>query len=201
MDAADAVAGPIRAKLTRYVEILASRGIDWGLIGPREADRLWERHVLNSLAVEAFVPLGARVLDVGSGAGLPGIPLALVRPDVTVTLLEPLLRRWTFLCGVIEELELADRMTAQRGRAEDFSGHFEVVTCRAVAPLTTLVGWCSPLVAQGGSLVALKGRSAAEELTDAFQYLRTSGWKAQVHEVVPPGCTDPTWAVELRRFT
>ena len=202
MDAvADAPSGG--GPLASYVEILASRGIDWGLIGPGEADRLWDRHVLNSLAIEGFVPTGASVLDVGSGAGLPGVPLALVRTDVTVTLLEPLLRRWRFLCGVVEELGLGDRVVAERGRAEDWTGSYDVVTCRAVAPLKTLVRWCGPLVAEGGRLIALKGQSALDEVTDARADLRGRGWSAGIREVVPPGGTEPTWVVEVGkgRFT
>lgn len=201
MDAAAVVAeeGGPGAALGRYVEILTSRGIEWGLIGPREADRLWDRHVLNSLAIEPFVPAGARVLDVGSGAGLPGVPLALARPDVTVTLLEPLLRRWRFLVGVVEELGLGARVEARRGRAEECSGVFDVVTCRAVAPLATLVGWCAGLVADGGRLVVLKGRSAASEVASAKKAFDELGWSVAVHEVVPTGCTEPTWVIAAGR--
>ena len=100
-----------------YAHLLASRGVEWGLIGPREVDRIWERHVLNSVAVSALVPEDATVVDVGSGAGLPGIPLAIARPDLRVTLLEPLQRRATFLVEVVDELGLGDRVRVIRGRA------------------------------------------------------------------------------------
>ena len=185
--------------LGRYVEILANRGIAWGLIGPREADRLWERHVLNSLAVAPFVPDGARVLDVGSGAGLPGVPLALVRPDVEVTLLEPLLRRWRFLVTVVDELGLEGRVRVERARAEDFAGSFDVVTCRAVAGFETLLRWCAPLVGEGGSLVALKGRSASQEVAESREALARLRWVAVAREVVPEGCEEPTWVIEAGR--
>ena len=104
---------------TRYVELLATTGVEWGLVGPRETDRLWERHVFNSAALADLVPTDATVVDVGSGAGLPGIPLALRRPDLRVTLLEPLLRRATFLTQAVESLELTDRVEVVRARAED----------------------------------------------------------------------------------
>ena len=110
--------------ITRYVDILANRGIDWGLLGPREADRLWDRHVLNSVAVASLIPAEASVVDVGSGAGLPGIPLAIARPDLSVVLLESLLRRVTFLADVVAELGLGDRVRVVRGRAEECTEHF-----------------------------------------------------------------------------
>ncbi len=179
--------------LERYVEILRTRGIEWGLIGPREADRLWQRHVLNSLALLPFVPSAATVIDVGSGAGLPGIPLALVRPDVHVTLLEPLLRRWNFLVATVADLGLEDRVEVRRGRAEDERQRFDVVAARAVAPLPKLIGWCAPLV--GGSLLALKGRSAPDEVRAARPALRAADLTAAVHEVTVEGSDGPTWLV------
>lgn len=142
----------------RYAAILATRGVEWGLIGPREVDRIWDRHVVNSLAVAAAIPDGATVVDVGSGAGLPGIPLALARPDLRVTLLEPLLRRATFLTEVVDELGLGERVDVVRARAEDHDATYGVVTCRAVARLPKLLGWTAPLIGRRGRLVALKGR-------------------------------------------
>lgn len=152
-------------QISRYVDILANRGIEWGLIGPREADRLWDRHVLNSAAMAELPAAGARVLDVGSGAGLPGIPLAIARPDLSVVLLEPLLRRYNFLVEAVAELELGDRVEVRRGRAEDLRESFEVVTARAVAPLGRLVGWTQQLFVPDGELLALKGSSAADEVS------------------------------------
>ena len=123
----------------RYVQILATRGLEWGLIGPGEVDRLWERHVLNSLAVVDEIPDGSFVVDVGSGAGLPGIPVALVRPDLKVTLLESLLRRSRFLEEVVEELGLGDRVRGVRGRAEDHRARSDVVLSRAVRPKPNII--------------------------------------------------------------
>lgn len=157
-------------KAERYFEILADAGVVRGLIGPREVERLWSRHILNcALVAETFSP-DSLVFDIGSGAGLPGIPLALARPDLTITLIEPLLRRATFLAEVIEELKL-DSVTVVRGRAEDKSiartvGLADAVTSRAVAPLDRLAGWCAPLIAKGGRLVALKGSTAEAEILE-----------------------------------
>lgn len=184
--------------LKSYVDILASRGIDWGLIGPRERDRVWPRHVLNSLALRDLVPVGATLVDVGSGAGLPGIPLAIARPDLRVTLLEPLLRRTTFLGGVVEELGLGDRVRVMRGRAEDHGETYDVVTCRAVAPLPRLLGWCLPLLAPGGVLVALKGSSALEEVASAAGVLRKRRVRAEVREVPVPCTDETTWVIQVR---
>jgi 16S rRNA (guanine527-N7)-methyltransferase len=158
---------PARSGLQAYADLLATTGVERGLIGPREAPRLWERHLLNCAALAELVPNDATVLDVGSGAGLPGIPLALVRPDLSVTLLEPLLRRSTFLEEAVEVLSLEDRVTVVRGRAEDHEGRYAVVTARAVAPMTRLVGWCLPRVRPGGVLLAMKGAGAPEEIAEA----------------------------------
>lgn len=149
--------------IQRYVDILTTRGIERGLIGPREAPRLWDRHILNCAVVLPRVPAGASVADVGSGAGLPGMVWAIARPDLSVTLIEPLLRRSTFLTEVVEELGLAN-VTVVRARAEDVSETFDVVTARAVADLGKLGSWCLPLVRPGGVLLALKGKSAAKEV-------------------------------------
>jgi 16S rRNA (guanine527-N7)-methyltransferase len=181
--AAAAVFGDALPLASRYVDILGSRGVDWGLIGPREADRLWERHVLNSVAVSEAIPLAARVVDVGSGAGLPGIPLALARPDLSITLLEPLLRRANFLGLAVEELGLGDRVTVVRGRAEEHKVRYDVVTCRAVAPLGKLLAWTLPLFHPGGRLVALKGEAAADELRAASAQLARLHLKGRVDVV------------------
>lgn len=163
--------GDATERAEQYVRLLATEGTVRGLIGPREVPRLWDRHLLNSVALAPLVPAGARVVDVGSGAGLPGIPLALARPDLTVTLLEPLARRVTFLEECVDVLGLAN-ITVVRGRAEEGPvvrslGGADVVTARAVAPLEKLAGWCVPLLRPGGQLLALKGSAAAEELAAA----------------------------------
>lgn len=177
----------------RYVKILGTRGVEWGLIGPRESGRLWERHVVNSLAIVPFVSPDASVIDVGSGAGLPGIPLALARPDLQITLLEPLERRARFLSLAVEELDLSDRVRVVRGRAEEHDASYDVVTCRAVAALTKLLAWTAPLFAGGGCLVALKGASASEDLAKAGKELKKRGLSGRVESVSVYRGSEPTW--------
>ncbi len=190
-------------EITRYVDILTSQGVDWGLLGPREADRIWDRHVLNSTAVLEFIPAQARVVDVGSGAGLPGIPIAIARPDVQVTLVESLLRRANFLTGVISELDLDDRVQVLRTRAEDLTGTFDVVTARAVARLPKLIGWTRHLFAERGELLAIKGSSADDEVAEAASVLDRDRLLAEVLDVWVPGSAEPTYVVRVRprRFT
>ena len=150
----------------RYVQALATDGVLRGLIGPREPGRLWSRHVLNSGVVGPLLDAGASVVDVGSGAGLPGIPLAIARPDCQLVLVEPLERRCIFLQEMVDELGLINARVV-RGRAEqvvDDCGGADVVTSRAVAPLAKLAAWSAPLLRTGGQLLALKGASAAEEI-------------------------------------
>ncbi|CAM4236626.1 16S rRNA (guanine(527)-N(7))-methyltransferase RsmG [Nocardiopsis rhodophaea] len=165
---ASALFGGALPVVTRYAELLASAGVERGLIGPREVPRLWERHLMNCAVVEELIPQGAEVIDIGSGAGLPGIVLAILRPDLRVVLLEPLLRRTVFLRECVELLGL-ENATVRRGRAEDAKGELEAdfITARAVAPLTRLGGWALPLLRQGGSLLALKGEQAETELEEA----------------------------------
>lgn len=210
MGVPEAAAGVFGEELPRavaYADLLATRGVEWGLIGPREVDRVWDRHVLNSVAVGVAIEPGASVVDVGSGAGLPGIPLALARPDLRVTLLEPLLRRATFLTEVVDELGLGDRVSVVRGRAapagdKDPLSHrttYDVVTSRAVAPLPRLLAWCLPLLADGGAIVALKGSSAREEVRDAARDLRRQGVEAEVRPVVTHEGAEPTMLIVCRR--
>lgn len=169
-------------QLDRYVAILRSKGIGWGLLGPREGDKLWSRHVSNSLALVDVLGQGIDVADVGSGAGLPGVPLAIVRPDLFVTLLEPLLRRATFLTETVEELGLRN-VFVERLRAEDCDAQFDAVTARAVAPLEKLLRWTTPLFYPSGELVALKGSSAEREVADASSLLTRSRLRAEILEV------------------
>jgi 16S rRNA (guanine527-N7)-methyltransferase len=164
----------------RYVARLATDGVTRGLIGPREVPRLWERHVLNSAAVAEAVPTDARVVDVGSGAGLPGVPLALARPDLRLTLVEPMARRVEFLEEVVAELSAPWRVV--RGRAEERSvrtavGPVDVVTARAVAALPRLVSWCRGLMRPGALLVALVGARAVEELPAMVPELEAAGMR------------------------
>jgi 16S rRNA (guanine527-N7)-methyltransferase len=165
------VFGEAFATANRYVGLLAGAGIERGLLGPREASRLWTRHVLNSAALAPIVPPGAHVVDVGSGAGLPGIPLLLARPDLALTLLEPMARRATFLDEVVQALGVDAQVV--RGRAEDFPrASVDVAVARAVAPLAKLAAWALPLLRPGGTLLALKGRSAAAEIEAAASVLK-----------------------------
>jgi 16S rRNA (guanine527-N7)-methyltransferase len=151
-----------------YADLLATDGVTRGLIGPREAPRIWERHLFNCAALSDLVEPGVEVCDIGSGAGLPGLVLAIARPDVRVTLVEPLLRRTTFLEEAVERLALSN-VSVVRDRAENLSGTvgFDVVTSRAVAPLPRLLAWSLPLVRPGGAMLALKGASAADEVAGA----------------------------------
>lgn len=173
----------------RYVDLLATAGVERGLIGPREAPRLWERHIFNCLALTEAVPVGASVVDLGSGAGLPGLVLAIERPDLAVTLVEPLQRRTVFLDEVVAELGL-DSVRVVRGRAEQLHGKdtFEVVTARALAPLDRLLGWAMPLVEPGGALLAMKGSSAGAEVAAAGKELRKLGCAPpEILELSAPG--------------
>ena len=163
----------------RYAQILAGAGIERGLLGPREVGGLWERHLLNCAAVGELLDEGATLADIGSGAGLPGIPLALARPHLRITLIEPLLRRADFLREVVAELDLAS-VTVVRGRAEDGAvraevGEFDAVTSRAVASLDKLGKWSLPLVRDGGQMLAMKGERAEEEIDEHRRVLRSLG--------------------------
>jgi 16S rRNA (guanine527-N7)-methyltransferase len=185
----------------RYADLLATEGVVRGLIGPRAAPRLWDRHLLNSAVLGEAVPAGASVCDIGTGAGLPGLVLAIARPDLRVTLVEPLLRRTTFLDEVVAELGL-DHVKVVRGRAEELHSKatFDVVTSRAVAPLERLMGWSMPLVAPTGALVAMKGRSVHEEISEASDFLHK--WRCGVPEVfeVGKGVVDPATTVVRVRW-
>ncbi|MEV7344913.1 16S rRNA (guanine(527)-N(7))-methyltransferase RsmG [Streptomyces sp. NPDC093544] len=181
------------ADAVRYAELLAEAGVQRGLIGPREVPRLWERHLLNCAVLSEVVPEGVTVCDVGSGAGLPGIPLALVREDLKITLLEPLLRRTTFLTEVVELLGL-DHVTVVRGRAEEVMGKLapvHVVTARAVAPLDRLAAWGIPLLRPYGEMLALKGDTAEEELKSAATALSKLGAAQTSVLHVGEGVVDP----------
>jgi 16S rRNA (guanine527-N7)-methyltransferase len=176
--AAAAVFGASLDSAERYARILAGAGIERGLIGPGEVPRLWERHVLNSAAVAELVGDDERVADVGSGAGLPGIPLALARPSVHLTLVEPMLRRADFLREVVDELGLD--VTVVRGRAEDRDVRGQVqdmdaVTSRAVASLDKLARWSIPLLRDGGRMLAMKGDRADEEVGEHRRALSLLG--------------------------
>lgn len=174
--AAEELFGEALPLAERYVDHLATTGIEWGLLGPREVPRLWGRHVLNCAVVARLLPEGSLVADVGSGAGLPGLCLALARPDCRFTLIEPLERRVAWLEMVIADLGLTN-VEVVRGRSEQVADEIQVdiVTARAVSALKTLLPLTMPLLRSSGHLLAIKGRSAAEEITAAQKPLRKYG--------------------------
>ncbi|MPZ82657.1 MAG: 16S rRNA (guanine(527)-N(7))-methyltransferase RsmG [Actinophytocola sp.] len=187
----------------QFVELLAAVGIERGLIGPREVDRLWDRHLLNSAVVGERIPSGVRVIDIGSGAGLPGIPLCLARPDLDVTLLEPMARRVAWLEEIVDALSLSAIVV--RGRAEEpaikqqLSGA-DVVIARAVAPLDRLWGWSAPLLRQGGRLVALKGESAEAEIARDGGAVKRAGGSLPTVERCGVGVLEtPATIIEIER--
>ena len=178
--AAQLVAPDRLGLLERYAGLLATEGVVRGLIGPREVPRLWDRHLLNCALVGPLMPEAATVADLGSGAGLPGLVLAIARPDLTVTLIEPMARRVVFLEEACAELGL-DSVEVVRGRAEECRVHFDVVTARALAALPKLLGWGMPLVAERGQLLAMKGSSAVAEIAEASAEL--DRWRARAEVV------------------
>src|SRR4051794_33623865 len=202
--AARSVFGDHLALAVRYAELLVTDGVVRGLIGPREAPRIWDRHVINCAVTSGMIPFGASVVDVGSGAGLPGIVLAVARPDLRITLVEPLARRTAFLSEVVTTLGLDATVTVVRGRAEDVAGDppvaADVVTARAVAPLDRLAGWCLPLAAVGGRLLALKGASAGDEVAEHRKAIDRLGGSEPVIALCGSGVIDPpTTVVEIVR--
>jgi 16S rRNA (guanine527-N7)-methyltransferase len=165
-------------RAVRYAQILAGAGVERGLIGPREAARLWDRHLLNSVALSELLDPGDQIADIGSGAGLPGIPLAVARPDLRVTLIEPLLRRSDFLREVIDDLDMG--ITVVRGRAEEQTvrqqvGEMDAVVSRAVASLDKLTKWSMPLLRPGGRMLAMKGERGEDELREHRRGMESAG--------------------------
>ncbi|HEX6498486.1 MAG TPA: 16S rRNA (guanine(527)-N(7))-methyltransferase RsmG [Micromonosporaceae bacterium] len=189
----------------RYAELLATDGVVRGLVGPREAPRMWERHLLNCAAVAELVPVGASVVDIGSGAGLPGLVLAVVRPDLAVTLVEPMARRVAFLDEAVDQLGLADAVSVVRARAEESAttrmvAPADVVTARAVAALDRLAAWSLPLAKVGGRLLALKGSSAEEEVAEHGDVVRRLGGGPPQVRLCGVGLIDPpTTVIEVVR--
>lgn len=166
-ESARAVFGPRLDLAERYAELLAGAGVERGMLGPHEVGRIWDRHLVNSAAVAELLEPGARVVDIGSGAGLPGLPLAIARPDLDIVCVESMLRRAAFLTEVVAELGLDVEVI--RGRAEDPAvreqvGRRDAALSRAVAPLDKLTRWSLPLVRPGGRIVAIKGERAPDEV-------------------------------------
>jgi 16S rRNA (guanine527-N7)-methyltransferase len=187
--AASAVFGDRLPLAVQYAELLAGAGVERGLIGPREPARLWERHLLNCAGLAELLSPGEHVLDLGSGAGLPGIVLGVLRDDVQIELVEPLLRRATFLTEAVDALGLS-HVSVRRARGEELAGKViaDVVTARAVAPLDRLNGWAMPLLRAGGRLLALKGDQADSELAQTRPALRKAG--ADSAEVITVGSAE-----------
>ena len=202
-EAARRLFGPALPVATAYADLLATDGVVRGLIGPHEAVRIWDRHLLNCAVVGELIPTDASVVDVGAGAGLPGIVLAIARPDLTVLLVEPMARRTAFLLEAVTMLGLASRASVLRARAEELPGAItpaDVVTARAVAPLDRLASWCLPLAARGGRLLALKGASAAEEVITHRDEIRRLGGATPVIRRCGVGLIEPpTTVVEIVR--
>ena len=181
----------------QYTDSLASDGVLRGLIGPREAGRLWTRHILNSAVVGSLLTSGHRIVDIGSGAGLPGIPLAISRPDCQFVLVEPLERRSVYLAEIIAALGLTNCRVV-RARADeviDECGEADVVTSRAVAPLAKLASWSAPLLRVGGELLALKGSTAAEEISRDRVAVAATGLVDLAVVSVGAGLVDPVTSV------
>jgi 16S rRNA (guanine527-N7)-methyltransferase len=180
----------------RFVEHLTTTAVERGLVGPREVPRIWSRHVLNCASVAELIPRGVDVGDVGSGAGLPGLVLAIARPDLAVWLIEPLLRRTTWLTEVVTDLGL-DNVRVLRARAEDLRGHLlvDIATARAVASLPTLWSWSGPLLRPGGALLAIKGSRAAAEVEGATVELKRQGAASWRVDRCGVGLLDPPTTV------
>lgn len=196
---AERIFGPQLSLARRYAELLATTGISHGLVGPREAPRLWERHLVNCAVIETLLEHGTTVIDIGSGAGLPGVVLAIVRPDLQVHLVEPLQRRTTWLEAAVAELGL-EHVTVHRGRAQEVQLSAPVVTARAVASLDRLVSWSFPLLVPQGRLLALKGAAAQEELEAVRPTLRRWGVTRSTLHVVAEGLVgEPVRVVEIVR--
>lgn len=201
--AARAVFGERLGVARRFAELLAGDGVDRGLLGPRETDRLWERHLVNCAVLSELLGTADRIADLGSGAGLPGLALAIARPDLRVVLIEPLLRRSTFLREVVAELDLDADVV--RGRAEDATvrrqiGAVDAVVSRAVAPLDKLTKWSIPLLRPGGEMLAIKGERAVEEVREQRPMMTRLG--ARDVRVVKCGVTylaQPATVVVARR--
>ena len=202
-EAATAVFGERLSSARRYAELLADVGVEWGLVGPRELGRIWDRHLLNCGAVAELVEPGERVADIGSGAGLPGIPLAIAQPGLRVVLVESLLRRAEFLAMVVADLGLDVEVV--RGRAEDAAvreaaGACDAVTSRAVASLDKLAKWSLPLLRPGGRMLAIKGERASDELREHRRVLdRLGAADVRVVECGVSYLSPPTTVVVARR--
>lgn len=192
--------GTSASTVEAYANLLSLEGEKRGLIGPKEAERIWSRHIVNSAALLGFLPRKGTVIDVGSGAGLPGLVIAAARPDLEVTLVEPMERRCEWLAYASEEIGL-DNVLIVRDRSENLGKKIraDVVTARAVAALPKLLRLTSKMIAPGGRLLALKGQRVYEEVEDAALELKKRHLDAEVHEVVSVMDGEVTYVVECKR--
>lgn len=192
--------GPAFSDVEEYVHMLEEEGEIRGLVGPREMPRLWSRHAVNAAAVLDFLPRTGQILDIGSGAGLPGIIIAICRPELDVHLAEPMQRRCEWLSDVIDHLAL-DNVTLHQVRAEELrgKGQADAITARAVANMSKLIRMTTKLIAPGGSLVALKGRRASIEVDEAARELKSHHLRAQIHEVPSIMEEESTYVVVCKR--
>ncbi len=199
-EAAAKIFGPVLSQVTAYAEFLAGPGVERGLIGPGEAARIWERHLLNSAVVAALVPPRSEVVDLGSGAGLPGVVLAMLLPECDVRLVEPMARRTAFLAECVAQLGL-ENVEVVRGRAEDLTKVIsaDVVVSRAVAKLSQLAVLAAGLARPGGLVLAIKGASAADEVRDASAVLRrVAEGPAEIVSAGAEVLAQPTTVVRFR---
>lgn len=201
--AAEALFGAHLGPAVDYARLLLTDGVVRGLIGPREAPRLWERHLLNCVAVAELVPFGSKIVDVGSGAGLPGLALAIARPDLAVTLVEPMERRVAFLAEAVRAMHLGERTRVVRARAEDLAADWrpvDIATARAVATIDRLAAWCLPLIRTGGRLLAIKGESAPVEVSQHAAAIRSAGGgPPAIRQCGVAVLAQPTTVVEIER--
>jgi len=196
--AAELIFGDQIGKARLYFEALVRDGDLLGLLGPREMPKLWTRHILNSAVVAELVSPGQTVADVGSGAGLPGIPMALAQPQAHFTLIEPMERRSDWLKRVVQDLEL-NNIRVHRARAEEVAEVFDVVTARAVSALPNLLRMCVPMTRHGGEVIALKGSKAAEEIQEAKKLQKKLGIASfEILRVGGEFLTDPTLVVRTK---
>ena len=192
-----------RPALQPFHDLLAGEGVVRGVIGPREHDRLWPRHLLNCAAVAdpslGLVPSGSRVVDIGSGGGLPGLVWAIVRPDLQLILVEPLQRRVVFLLETVELLDIGDRVAVMPVRAQDAGRDLgDVVSSRALSSLTDIVTWSVPLLRPGGSTLAMKGARAASEYLQAREKIQDMGISGEIIRIGPEQPDGHPWATVVK---
>jgi 16S rRNA (guanine527-N7)-methyltransferase len=197
---AQEVFGEYIGQARQYFDLLVRDGDLLGLIGPRELPKLWSRHILNSAVVADLIEDGQVVADVGSGAGFPGIPMAILRPKVKFVLIEPMERRANWLADVVVPTLGLENVKVLRGRAEEAPlRNYDVTTARAVSALPKLLRMLVPLTAPGGQVLAMKGSKAQDEIEESKSLAKKL--KLESFEIVTVGeklLIDPTTVVRVR---